>query len=130
MTNYRDFVESKLADIDRRRADIESERERLLTTLGVLDEADSSQGDKSRPVVNAATADVPVPVAIVNHLITAGRTMTTAELNDLLSQRSVTRPHMHSALYRLKNRGITFKAGKNMWGLVGRDDRTTDGLSG
>ena len=39
MTNYRDFVESKLADIDRRRADIESERERLLTTLGVLDES-------------------------------------------------------------------------------------------
>ena len=126
MTNYRDFIESKLADIDRRRADIESERERLLTTVGVLDEADSSQGDKSRPVVNAATAKVTVPFAIVDHLNSSGRIMTTDELHDYLSQRAVTRPHMYSALHRLKNRGIVFKAGKNTWGLVGRDDRTTD----
>ena len=125
MTDYRSFVESKLADLDRRRAEIEAEREQLMTALGVMDEADASE--RRTAVVAAATIPrpTPVPVAVTGILRSSGQMLTADDIyNRLSDEREVSRPHLHSALHRLKTRNIAFKAG-NMWGLVGRDDTTS-----
>ena len=57
--------------------------------------------------------------------------MLTAEeiYGGLSMEREVTRPHLYSALYRLKKRNMAFKAGK-LWGLVGRDDRIAEESAG
>ena len=130
MTDYRSFVESKLADLDRRREEIEADRKRLMTTLGVLDEADASRrqppptAETATTTTGPAPAPVPVPATIVGLLRSSGQMMTADEIYGRLSQeREVTRAHMYSALHRLKKRNTAFKTGK-MWGLVGRDDRT------
>ena len=125
MTDYRSFVESKLAELDRRREEIEIERKRLANALSVLDEAD----DATRRHQAIMTADTPVvgvapmPATIVSLLRSSGQMMTADEIYGKLSQeREVTRAYMYSALHRLKMRNTAFKAGK-AWGLVGRDDR-------
>ena len=124
MTDYRNFVESKLAnlvrrreDLDRQRQVIESEQNRLEAALSVLDEADAArEKDSRRPATN-----VPLPAATLNLIKNAGM-MTADDLYDALSkQREIGRSHLHTALYRLKNRGKIFKSG-NAWGMVGRDD--------
>ena len=124
MTDYRVFVESKLADIDRRRAELENERKRIITTLGVMDEADASSGGATVRHADTTTPDPqPVTAAIVNILKASGRMMTAGEIYNILQQdRKVSRDLMHSGFYRLKKRGVAFSDGKK-WGLVGRDDK-------
>ncbi|MYN66039.1 MAG: hypothetical protein F4X11_13560 [Acidobacteria bacterium] len=125
MTDYRSFVESKRADLVRRREaldrqlqEIDNEQQRLEAALSVLDEADASREASLHP----ASATVPLPAATLK-LITRDGMMTTDDLWGYLSQeRDITRGHLHTALYRLKKRGTIFKSG-NAWGLVGRDDK-------
>lgn len=125
MTDYRSFVESRLADVDRRRAELENERERLITTLGVLDEADAfGGGTTARPAKETTPDRPPVTTAIVNILKSSGRMMTADEIHDsLLQAHEVSRDLMHSGFYRLKKRGTAFNDGKR-WGLVDRDLKT------
>ena len=124
MTDYRSFVESRLADIDRRRGELENERKRLMTTLGVLDEADASDGGATDRPAEMTPDQLPVTSAIVNVLKSAGRMMTAREIHDSLMQdHKVSRDLLHSGFYRLKKRGVAFKDGEK-WGLVGRDDNT------
>ncbi len=126
MTDYRSFVESKLADIDRRSAVLENERKRLITAIGVLDEADSASGGvaTARPAETTNPDPPPVTSAIVNILMSSGRMMTTNEIHDSLQQdHKVSRDLLHSGFYRLKKRGVAFQDGKK-WGLVGHDDKT------
>ena len=125
MADYRSFVESKLADIDQRRAKLEKDRERLITALGVLDEADASGGDATARPAETTTPDrPPVTTAILNILKSSGRMMTADEIHDsLLQDHKVSRDLMHSGFYRLKKRGTAFNDGKK-WGLVDRDRKT------
>lgn len=134
MTDYRSFVESKLAGIERRRATLETERNRLITALGVLDEADASAGGEVARFVETAipvtdsppSTPAPVTEAIVDILKSSGKMMTPNEIHDSLSEKhNVSRELMHSGFYRLKRRGVAFKNGKK-WGLVGRDDKTVE----
>ena len=67
MTDYRSFVESKLAELDRRRTEIEAERERLTMTLGVMDEADAALGRHATPGTATSPALTPVPVGNRRH---------------------------------------------------------------
>ena len=130
MTDYRNFVESKLADIDRRREEIEAERTRLMTTIAVLDEADASSRRTAQTPGTTTTDPAPLPATIVDLLRVSGQMLTADEIYGHLSlRREVPRSHMYSALHRLKKRNEVFKNGK-VWGLVGRDDGTTDNSVG
>ena len=125
MTDYRSFVKSKLADTNRRLAEIEKERERLNTTLAVLDEADASGGGATARPAETTTDRMPVTSAIVKIIESSGRMMMANEIHDSLK---VSRDLMHSGFYRLKKRGVVFNDGKK-WGLVGRDDKTVASAS-
>ena len=121
MTDYRSFVESKLAELDRRRTEIEAEREQLTMTLGVMDEADAALVRHATPGTATSPALTPVPAAIVDILRSSGQMTADDIYSRLLQEREVTRPHLYSALHRLKKRNTVFKTGK-MWGLVKRED--------
>ena len=130
MTDYRSFVEftlaeveSNLADIDRRREELKDKRQKFITAIGVMDEADASDGgETARP--EETTTPPPVTSAIVNILTSSGRMMTADEIHDsLLKDHEVSRELLNSGLHRLKKRGAAFKDGKK-WGLAGRDDKT------
>ena len=132
MTDYRSFVEfsladleSNLADIDRRREELKDKRQKFITALGVMDEADASDGGATaRPEETTTPSPPPVTSAIVNILTSSGRMMTADEIHDiLLRDHKVSRDLLHSGLHRLKKRGKAFKDGKK-WGLAGRDDKT------
>ena len=130
MTDYRSFVESKLADIDRRREEIETERTRLMTTLAVLDEADASRRRTALTPGTTTTDPAPLPATIVDLLRSSAEMLTANEIHGRLSQaREVPRSHMYSALHRLKKRNMVFKNGK-VWGLVGPDAGTSDNSVG
>ena len=133
MIDYRSFVESKLADLDRRRDEIEIERKRLVNAISVLDEADdAARRHQTVPATatSATTRATPLPAEIIKILRSSGQMLTADELYGRLSQeREVTRAHMYSALHRLKKRNTAFKAGK-AWGLVGRDDRNAADSAG
>ena len=140
MADYRGFFESQLADIDRRRSELEDERQRISTVLRSLDEADAAmgssetsqpvKGETSQPVkgetsqpVQKATG-IPLPAAIVGLLRSS--MLTSEEIYTRLSdEREIPRANMYSALHRLKKGGKAFKA-NDKWGLAGRDDKADE----
>lgn len=118
MTDYRRFVQSRLAELDRRRKEIEAERQRLTTTLSVMDEADTA--GRSPVGVQAGKPDITsAPAKILNLLNEAEGPVLADDIYRQLGD--VARPLLHSALHRLKKRGTVFKDGKR-WCLAGRDD--------
>ena len=128
MTDYRGFFESQLADIEKRRAALESERDEILAVLKRLDAADAAMVCKAPSPQKKVTAGttVPVPAGIIGVLKAAGQMLTAEEIyNGLLSERNVPRSHLYSALHRLKKRNQVFKA-DDKWGLVGCDDKADE----
>lgn len=133
MTDYRGFFESQLADVEKRRAALDSERDEILAVLKRLDAADAAMARKApsrekKVTVGTAWTTVPMPAGIIGVLNAAGQMLTAEEIyNGLSNERDVPRSHLYSALHRLKKRGKVFKA-DNKWGLVGRDDRADEPL--
>lgn len=131
MTDYRGFFESQLADVEKRRAALDSERDEILAVMKRLDAADAAMARKAPSRQKNVTAGtgrttVPMPAGIIGVLNAAGQMLTTEEIyNGLSNERDVPRSHLYSALHRLKKRGTVFKA-DNRWGLVGRDDRADE----
>ena len=124
MTDYRSFVKSKLAVLDRQLEEIGKERDRLMATLGVLDEADSEamRSTLAIPASRPSAATVTIIDAIAGHLKSSGRMMTGGEIYNCLKQeREVSRASVYTALNRLKKRGRIRKEGK-AWGLEVRND--------
>ena len=123
MTDYRGFFKAKLADIENRFAALESERTEVLAVLKSLDAADAALARKAPSPERNGTSVPAMPTAIIGILRACGRMLTADEIyTRLADEREVSRPHLYSALHRLKTRNKTFKANKK-WGLVGRDDR-------
>ena len=126
MIDYKGFFRSQLADIEKRRAALESERDDVLAVLKRLDDADAAMARKAPSPAKTATAGVTVPAAIIGLLKTSGEMLTADEIYiRLSSERDVPRSHLYSALHRLKKRNKTFKANEK-WGLVGRDDKAAE----
>ena len=118
MTDYRIFAKLKLDEIERKRAELDNERERFLSALSVLDEADSnslrtqiSNGDVSPKQKGGALIDT-----LLN--ILRDQPMTANDLyGHVTLERETSKPSVHTALHRLRKRGKIFKEG-NLWGLV------------
>ena len=118
MTDYRIFAKLKLEEIERKRAELDNERERFLSALSVLDEADSnslrtqiSNGDVSPKQKGGALIDT-----LLN--ILRDQPMTANDLyGHVTLERETSKPSVHTALQRLRKRGKIFKEG-NLWGLV------------
>ena len=128
VTDYRGFFESQLADVENRRAALDSERDEILAVLKRLDAADAAMSRKAPTPEKKVTArtTVQMPAGIIGVLNAAGQMLTAEEIyNGLSNERDVPRAHLYSALHRLKKRGKVFKA-DNRWGLVGRDDKADE----
>ena len=123
MTNYRSFIESKLAAVDERRAELERERSRLAAAISVLDEADASAGDTQQAAEVPASEEnagrnESLSDAILRCLTSSSKSMTQADIYKCLcGSRSVTRENMYASMYRLKKRNKICKSGK-LWSLT------------
>ena len=111
MTDYRASIKSKLAELDK-------QRESLLSALGVLDEIDSvvirDKTSSKRPDATDGT----LIDTVLNILIVRDQSMTTNDLYERVTlERETSKGSVNTALYRLRKRGKIFKE-KNLWGLV------------
>ncbi len=116
MTDYRAFIKAKLAGLD-------EERERLLTAIGLLDEAESeSIREKISPKKTTTTNGVTLADTLVR--ILGEREMTTNEIyGHVVLTHETSRHTMAASLYRLQKRGkIVGKGG--LWKLLGSTDST------
>ena len=109
MTDYRSSLKSKLADVDK-------ERERLMSALGILDEIDSelirNKFSSKQPETTGGTL-IDIIISILSE-----RAMTTNDIYDRVTlDRETSKPSINTALYRLRKRGKVFKENK-MWRLV------------
>ena len=127
MTDYRGFFESQLADIEKRRAALESEHDDLLLVMKRLDAADAAMARKAPSPARPANAVTTLPSAVIDFLKASDQMRTVSEIHaHLSSERNAPRSHLYNALHRLKKRNEVFKADDNMWGLVGRDDKADE----
>ena len=109
MTDYRASMKSKLAELDK-------QRESLLSALGILDEIDSGVIRNKTSSKQPEATDGTLIDTLFN--ILRGQSMTTNDLYDRVTpERETSKPSVHTALYRLRKRGKIFKEG-NLWGLV------------
>ena len=116
MADYRAFCKSKLVAVESKQADLKKERERILSAIGLLDEADSeSIREKISPKKPIATNDVTLADTLVHVL--GERPMKTNEIYErAVRQHETSRNTMAAALYRLRKRGkIVGKGG--LWRL-------------
>ena len=123
MTDYRAFFKSKLVEVESKQADLEREREGILSALGLLDEADSeSIREKISPKKPIATNGVTLADTLVH--ILGERPMKTNEIYErVVRQHETSRNTMVASLYRMRKRGKV--VGKNgLWGLPGSTDST------
>ena len=117
MTDYRIFAKSKLDEIERKRAELDKERERFLTTISVLDEADSNAlrtqiSDGDAPPKKKRGTMIDAVVSILSE-----REMTTNDIYERLTlERETSRAAVGTALFRLRKRGKISKEGK-LWAL-------------
>ena len=125
MTNYRSFIESKLAAVDERRAELERERSRLAAAISVLDEADASAGhaaplEEDHTSTPISTNSGSLSDAIIECLTKSNQMMTQADIYNCVSRgMTVKRTNMYSCMYRMKKRDRIYKAGM-LWGLTER----------
>ena len=118
MTDYRIFAKSKLDEIERKRAELDNERERFLSALSVLDEADSnalrtqiSNGDVSPKQKGGTLIDTVLSIL-------RDQSMATKDVcESVMLGRETSRASVGTALHRLRKRGKIFKEGK-LWILV------------
>ena len=116
MTDYRAFFKSKLVEVESKKADLEREREGILSALGLLDEADSeSIREKISPKKPIATNGVTLADTLVHVL--GERPMKTNEIYErVVRQHEKSRNTMTAALYRLRKRGKIIGKG-GLWRL-------------
>ena len=122
MTNYRSSLESKLADIEAKLVDLNEEKERLLSALGVLDEIDSGLiRDKTSSKHPGAKGGTLIDIVFS---ILRERSMTANDIYKRIGlKREASKASMHTALSRLRKRGKVSKEG-DLWGVVGSNDST------
>ena len=111
MTDYRASIKSKLAELDK-------QRESLLSALEVIDGIDSeSIREKISPKKPIATNGVTLADTLVHVL--GERPMKTNEIYErVVEQHETSRHTMAAALYRLRNRGKVVGKG-GVWRLPG-----------
>ena len=116
MTDYRASIKSKLAELDK-------QREPLLSALEVIDGIDSeSIREKISPKKPIATNGVTLADTLVHVL--GERPMKTNEIYErVVRQHETSRHTMAAALYRLRKRGKVVGKG-GMWRLPGSTDST------
>ena len=111
MEDYRmASLKSKLAKLDK-------ERDRIMTTIDVLNEIDSvsvsPNGASQYTVKNGTMID-----AILGILRSSGQMMTTADVyNQVNRDRTTTRPSVYSALSRLQKHGKVLKE-NHLWKMA------------
>ena len=123
MTDYRAFFKSELVEIESKQADLEREREGILSALGLLDKADSeSIRGKISPQKHIAANGVTLADTIVSVL--GERAMATNEIYErVVLKYKTSKKTMVASLYRIRKRGKV--VGKNgLWGLPGSTDST------
>ena len=116
MTDYRAFFKSKLVAVESKQADLEKEREGIISALGLLDEAESeSIREKISPKKPIATNGVTLADTLVRVL--GEREMMTNEIYELVVLKHETsRKTMAASLYRLRKRGKIVGEG-GLWRL-------------
>ena len=118
MTDYRAFFKSKLVAVESKQADLEKEREGIISALGLLNEAESeSIREKISPKKHIATNGVTLADTIVGVL--GEREMTTNEVYEhVVLKYETSKNTMAASLYRLRRREkIVGKGGR--WRLPG-----------
>ena len=102
-------MKSKLAELDK-------QRESLLSALGILDEIDSGVIRNKTSSKQPEATDGTLIDTVLN--ILRDQSMTTNDLYDCVTpDRETSKASVHTALYRLRKRGKIFKEGK-LWKLV------------
>ena len=115
MTDYRASIKSNLAELDK-------QRESLLSALGVLDEIDSGVIRNKTSSKRPEATDGTLIDTVLN--ILRDQIMTTNDLYGRVTlERETSKPSVHTALYRLRKRGKIFKE-ENLWRLVEPTDST------
>ena len=118
MTDYRAFCKSKLVEVESKQADLERERERILSWLGFLDEADSeSIRGKISPKKTIATNGVTLADTLVR-VLGEGEITTNEIYERVVLKHETSKKTMVASLYRLRKRGkVVGKRG--LWRLPG-----------
>ncbi len=116
ITDYRAFCKSKLVEVESKQADLEREREGILSALGLLDEADSkSIRGKISPQKHLATHGVTLADTIVSVL--SERATATNEIYErVVPKYETSKKTMVASLYRLRKRGELVGKG-GLWRL-------------
>ena len=132
--NYREHFKTQLAELRQKKAELDSEMERISSALGCLDEADRNtlQGKLFSPAGNGIASPKAKPGtadAVVACLKLSGKMMKRAAIREYLSnEREVTNGAINAALTRLRGKKAVFRR-RQLWGLVGQDYTTTsDGV--
>ena len=109
MTDYRASIKSELAELDK-------QRESLLSALGVLDQIDSGVIRNKTSSKRPEATDGTLIDTVLN--ILRDQTMTTNDLYErVILERETSKGSVNTALYRLRKRGKIFKE-KNLLGLI------------
>ena len=118
MTDFRAFCKSKLVEVESKQADLERERERILSALGLFDEAESeSIRGKISPKKTIATHGVTLADTIVSVL--GERAIATNEIYErIVLKYETSKKTMVASLYRLRKRGKVVGKG-GLWRLPG-----------
>ena len=112
--NYRHHFKAKLGELNKEKAAIDKEIEKIGTILGALDEADSTSQSSENGL---ATKD-----AVINCLRSSGRKMRTAAVfGNLRRNRKIARQTVNYALRKLQESNVVFRDNEKLWGLVGQD---------
>ena len=118
MTDYRAFFKSELVAVESKQADLEKEREGIISALGLLDKAESASiREKISPKKTIATNGVTLADTLLRVL--GEREITTNEIYErVVLKHETSRNTMAAALYRLRKRGKVVGKG-GLWRLPG-----------
>ena len=128
-SNYSSYVDKKLTELKRKRAELDKEIERFMAALSVIQEADSadlrtdlfSLSGNSEAQKNMR----PSKVIVAECLTSSEQMMKTHAIFDYVKrERKITRNSVIYALETLQKKGTVFRNGNKLWGLAGRDYAT------
>lgn len=135
--NYRHHFKVKLGELNKEKAALDKEIEKIGAILGALDEADmtaqrtlfSPSEDRADSARQSSENGLATKDAVINCLRSSGRKMrTVAVVENLRRNRKIARQTVNYTLRKLQKGNVVFRDNGKFWGLVGQDyakNRTT-----